>query len=163
DDFVVLDMLPRDHRQRLTQIDVPLDIPAIGDLDSRPQYGLTTLFLNRGDGTYAELGRFSGLDATDWSWTPLFLDVDLDGWEDLLVSNGQERAARDFDALETLKALRARKKASDAEIFQARKVFPRLATPNLAFRNQGDGTFREVGKEWGFDAAGVSQGMCLAD
>jgi hypothetical protein len=164
DDFLVVDMLARDHLQRMSQVvDAPAVTPAIGDLDTRPQYGLNTLFLNRGDGTYAEVAQFSGLDATDWSWTPVFLDVDLDGWEDVLVSNGQERAARDGDVIEQLKAMRAARKMSDAEIFQARRRFPRLATPNLAFRNERGLNFREVGREWGFDLPGVSQGMCLAD
>jgi len=164
DDFIVLDMLSRDHRQRMTQlIEMPVLIPAIGDWESRPQYALNTLFLNRGDGTFAEIAQFSGADASEWSWTPIFLDVDLDGWEDLLVSNGQERAARDIDVIERLKAMRAERRMSDAEIFQARRLFPRLASANLAFRNQHDLTFKEVGHEWGFDFAGVSHGMCLAD
>jgi len=164
DDFFVLDMLSREHRQRMTQIvDAPLFTPPIGDLESRPQCGLNTLFLNRGDGTYAEVAQFSGLAATEWSWTPVFLDVDLDGWEDVLVSNGQERAARDIDVVEKLKAMRAARRMSDAEIFQARKMFPRLATANLAFRNARDLTFEEKGHEWGFDFKGVSHGMCLAD
>ena len=123
-------------------VDPPALRPAIGDVESRPQYGLNTLFLNRGDGTYAEIARFAGLDATEWSWTPIFLDVDLDGWEDVLVANGQERAARDADVIERLKAMRAERKMSDAEIFQARRMFPRLATANLAFRNQHDLTFK---------------------
>jgi hypothetical protein len=164
DDFFVLDMLSREHPQRMTTIvDVPLLVPAIGDLESRPQYGLNTLFLGRGDGTYAEIAQFSGLEATEWSWTPIFLDVDLDGWEDVLVSSGQERAARDIDVAEKLKAMRAARKMSDAEIFQARKMFPRLATGILAFRNGGNLTFKEMGHEWGFDFKGVSHGMCLAD
>src|SRR5207245_152269 len=41
--------------------------------------------------------------------------------------------------------------------------FPRLETANLAFRNQHDLTFRETGKEWGFDSTEVSNGMALAD
>src|SRR3989475_6248256 len=164
DDFLVLDMLSRDHRQRMTQMmEVPVLISAIGDLESRPQYALNTLFLGRGDGTYAEIAQFSGVDASEWSWTPIFLDVDLDGWEDLLISNGQERAARDIDVVEHLKAMRAERKMSDAEIFQARRMFPRLATANLAFRNEHDLRFKEVGHEWGFDFKGVSHGMCLAD
>jgi len=36
----------------------------IGKIDNRPQYKRNTLFLNRGDGTYAEIAQFSGLDAT---------------------------------------------------------------------------------------------------
>ena len=164
DDFLVLDMLSRDHRQRMTQMaDNNPSPPQVGEIENRPQYGLNTLFLNRGDGTYTEIGQLSGLDASEWSWTPAFLDVDLDGWEDLLVSNGQERAARDLDVAEELRAMRAKQKMSDAEIFQARRRFPRLNTPNLAFRNRGDLSFEEMGKPWGFDFAGISHGMALAD
>jgi hypothetical protein len=46
---------------------------------------------------------------------------------------------------------------------QRRRLFPRLATPNCAFRNLGGLKFAEVGRQWGFDTAVISQGMCLAD
>jgi hypothetical protein len=164
DDFLVLDMLSRDHRVRMTQmLDDNPSWPKIGEIENRPQYGLNTLFLSRGDGTYAEISQLSGLEASEWSWTPVFLDVDLDGWEDVLVSNGQERAARDLDVADELKAMRAKRRMSDAEIFQARRKFPRFSTPNLAFRNRGDLTFEEVGRAWGFDLAAISHGMALAD
>jgi hypothetical protein len=164
DDFLVLDMLSRDHRQRLSQMmDRPVLVPAIGDLESRPQYGRNTLFLNRGDGTFAEIAELSGLDATEWSWTPIFLDVDLDGWEDVVIATGQERAGRDADVIEQLKSLRAAQRRTDLEIFQARKIFPRLATGVRAFRNQRDLTFAEKTVDWGLGAAELSHGMCLCD
>ncbi|HKS36828.1 MAG TPA: VCBS repeat-containing protein [Verrucomicrobiae bacterium] len=164
EDFLVLDMLSRDHRQRM--MDVPDSTPplyVVGETDNRPQYGLNTLFLNRGDSTFAEIAQLSGLDASEWSWACIFVDVDLDGWEDVLISNGMERAARDRDVAQRLKEMRARRPMSDKEIFQARKMFPRLATANLAFRNRGDLTFEDVSAAWGFDARGVSHGMVLAD
>ena len=164
DDIFVVDMLSRGHRRRMTQMgDSPPPILAIGEVYDRPQYGLNTLFMNRGDGTYAEIAQFSGLEASDWSWMPLFLDVDLDGLEDILVPNGNERAARDLDVAERLKAMRAQKQMSDSEVFAARRMFPRLAPPNLAFRNRGDLTFEEIGSDWCFGFAGVSHGMALAD
>ena len=161
DDLIVLDMLSRSHAQRLTQIAAPS--PTFGSIADRPQYGLNTLFLSRGDGSYAEIAQLAALDATEWSWCPIFIDIDLDGYEDLLVSSGHERAARDADVAEKLRKLRAQRKMSDAEIFQARRMFPRLATGTLAFRNQRDLTFREMGHDWGLDAKEVSNGMCVAD
>ncbi|MEK7675291.1 MAG: CRTAC1 family protein, partial [Verrucomicrobiota bacterium] len=164
DDFFVLDMLSRDHKQRLTQMtDVSQAATTIGEIDNRPQCGFNTLFLNRGDGTFAEIAQLSGLEAAEWSWSPVFLDVDLDGWEDMLIVNGNERAARDFDVTEQLKRMRAERRMSDAEIFQARRAFPRLTTANIALRNRHDLTFEEVSRQWGFDFAGVSQAMALAD
>lgn len=163
-DFFTLDMMSREHSQRMRYVDDPNPTPAIpGVYDDRPQYGRDVLCLNRGDDTFAEVAHLAGLEAAEWAWSCIFLDVDLDGWEDLLVANGMERAARDKDVAGYLKRLRATRRLSDADIFRARRAFPRLATANLAFRNRGDLTFGEVGREWGFSATGVSQSMALGD
>src|SRR5262249_46933360 len=83
DDFLVLDMLSPVHQRRMTQISQGNSVASsIGITSDRPQVGRNTLFLNRGDGTYAEIAQFSGIDASEWSWCPVFLDVDLDGYED---------------------------------------------------------------------------------
>src|SRR5207249_1298502 len=112
---------------------------------------------------YAEIAQLAGVAASEWSWTPLFLDVDLDGYEDLLISNGHERAARSLDVSERLRALRAERKLTAQEIFENRKLFPRQNAPKVAFRNRGDLTFEEVSQAWGFDFNGVSHGMAVAD
>jgi hypothetical protein len=164
DDFLVLDMLSRDHRGRMTFVgDAFPSVPRPGVFTDRPQIEQNTLFRARGDGTYAEVAQFAGLAASEWSWGCAFLDVDLDGWEDVLVVNGMERAARDLDVTERLRVMRAGRRMSDAEIFAARRAYPRLATPNLAFRNRGDLTFADASDAWGFHLAGVSSALCLAD
>src|SRR6185503_18462038 len=89
DDFLVLDMLERGRVNRLlTAGDRDPSIPKLGMFDDRPGYMRNTLFLSRGDGTFAEIGNMAGLEASDWSWAAAFIDVDLDGWEDVLISNG---------------------------------------------------------------------------
>jgi len=164
DDIFVLDMLSRDHRRRMNFMpDRKLPVPRVGEIENRPQYSRNSLSLNRGDGTYAEMASAAGLSASEWSWCPIFLDVDLDGWEDVLITNGFERDSRNMDVAERLKAMRAAKAMSNAEILEARKLFPRLATSNCAFQNRRDLTFEDRSQEWGFDFAGVSHGMALAD
>jgi hypothetical protein len=92
DDIFVVDMLSREHARRLTQKpDIAPDVFAFGDIESRAQFAHNTLLLARGDGTFADIAFFAGTHASEWSWTPVFLDVDLDGYEDLLISNGFER------------------------------------------------------------------------
>jgi hypothetical protein len=164
DDFLTVDMMSREHGQqmRFAADHSHLD-SIINRIEERPQYGLNTLFLNRGDTTFAEIGQLSGLEAAEWAWSCIFLDVDLDGWEDLLVVNGMERAARDLDVVASLKRLRSSGSLSDAQIFQARRMFPRLATANLVFRNRRDLTFEETGQAWGFNWRGISSSMALAD
>lgn len=164
DDFLTLDMLGSTHVARMTQLgDEAPPQHLLKDPTARPQFMKTQLFMNRGDGTYAEVGQYAGVDATDWAWCPAFLDVDLDGWEDLLVTNGNERDGRNLDVAAVLKRLRAERRMTDDEIFTERMRFPRLPSPNLAYRNNRDGTFTPMGESWGFDHRGVSNGMALGD
>ena len=164
DEIFVVDMLSRDHQRRHIQIgDVKPPVLAMGEIDNRPQYSRNTLFLNRGDGTYAEIASLSGLEASEWSWVPAFLDVDLDGYEDLLIVNGHERDGQNVDAAREVERLKHERPLSNLEQLQLRTLFPALHTPNLAFRNRHDLTFEETGRAWGFDLAGATQGMALAD
>ena len=164
DDFLVLDMMSRDHAQRMRYMhDLPPSAEEWREVTGRPQCEHNVLQWNRGDGTYAEIAQLAGLEAAEWAWACAFLDVDLDGYEDLLVANGMERAARDMDVADRIRSMRAARRMSDGAIFEARRMFPRLDTPNLAFRNRGDLTFEEVGAAWGLDQPSVSQGLALAD
>ena len=76
-----------------------------GRIDNRPEVVRNTLFWNRGDQTFAEIAPFSGVSATDWSWSQAFLDVDLDGFEDLLVVNGMPHDVQDRDTLDRIRKL----------------------------------------------------------
>ncbi len=63
-DFLVVDMLSQSHKRRMTQrsTEVLLTAP-LGIYRNRPQYMKNTLFLNRGDNTYAEIAQMSEIDA----------------------------------------------------------------------------------------------------
>lgn len=161
DDFIVVDMLSRSHasrqRQRPNMMKGMVQSP-ISDPDFRPEVARNTLFLNRGDGTYAEIAQLSGLAATEWSWSIVLMDVDLDGYPDALVSTGNTRDVQDADVLRQIDSIR------DKESALARlRRFPPLTTANLVFRNQGDLTFKDMSQEWGFNFVGVSQGTALGD
>ncbi len=163
-DVFVADMLSPDHLRRMTQKpDMNPEMLPIGDTTARVQTARNTLLLARGDGTFAEVAQFAGVAATDWSWTPVFLDVDLDGYEDLLVSNGFERDGMNMDALRQIDQLKAGRKLPPLEALALRARFPRLDTPNIALRNLGNGRFADASKDWGFHQRGVSQGMAAAD
>ncbi|MBI2946560.1 MAG: VCBS repeat-containing protein, partial [Verrucomicrobia bacterium] len=163
-DFVVVDMLSRDHRRRHTQrVNVHPDLMALpfAVIDNRPEVMRNTLNVNRGDSTFAEIAQFAGLQASEWSWCPIFLDVDLDGYEDLLISTGNGHDVIDSDGSARLDELT--KRNPPGKPLKALPHFPALLTPSFAFRNRGDLTFEDVSRAWGFDWGGVSHGMALAD
>jgi VCBS repeat protein/ASPIC/UnbV protein len=163
DDIFVADMMAREHGLRQRLMSAPHALVPPGPLDYRIQYMRNTLFLNRGDGSYAEIAQLSGVDASDWSWSPIFLDVDLDGYEDLLITTGLERSLRDADARRQIDARRTKGNLSTRQFLEMRRIMPRLETPNYAFRNRGDLTFENASDTWGFNSRAVSSGMALAD
>src|SRR5260221_4039507 len=107
-----------------------------------------SLQLGRGDGTWAQIADFAGVAASDWTWGSAFLDVDLDGYEDLIVAAGHRWDVRDADTFE-----RIRNSYPRVPWNQEQKLFPRLAVPNMVFRNGGDLHFSGVNA-----AGGVGRG-----
>ncbi len=159
-DFFVVDMLSRDRRLRKTQSPTHSPGPKqIGAIDDRPQMQRNSLYLNRGDGTFAEVANEAGVEASGWSWSTIFLDVDLDGFEDILVGTGHVRDVMDADTWDRIKT-----SVTGASWHGEFLLFPELPLPNVALRNNGDGTFEDVSAQWGF-ASGkhISHGMATGD
>jgi hypothetical protein len=163
DDIFVLDMLSRNHTTRLTRADKSLDLLSAGLIEGRPQFSRNTLQLSRGDGTFAEIAYFAGLEASEWSWTPAFLDVDLDGYEDLLITTGHGRDDMDLDTGLRIERTRRTTKMTPIAELAMRKTTPPLPGPKMAFRNDGHLRFEDVSEKWGFNQVGISHGMCLVD
>ena len=66
----------------------------VGDIDNDGDqdvflcnYGSNVLYLNNGDGTFADISRHAGIDRPGWSSGGAFLDYDNDGDLDLYVAN----------------------------------------------------------------------------
>jgi len=160
-DFFVTEMLSPDHRTRMRQFaSYPPVMPGIGDIESHPQYTRNTMFLGRKDGTYAEIAQYSGVDATGWSWATNFMDVDLDGYEDLVINTGNAYDELDLDTQEYIGQLSQRNKGNIKGYILK---YPPLKLSNVILRNNHDLTFTDKSKAWGFNEKDVSNGMVLAD
>ncbi len=173
-DFFTVDMLSRNPRLRKRESYAQMLVgSAPGVIDDRPQVMRNCLFLNRGDGTFAEIAYQANLQASDWSWAPQFLDVDLDGYEDLLIGAGHFRDVQDYDAEAQVRARQhswdgfqqeqERQKAFTRELLEHNRLYPPLQMPLGAFRNLGNCSFEEVTEAWGLNHPGVHQGLAFAD
>jgi enediyne biosynthesis protein E4 len=174
DECFVVDMLSRDPRlrKRQTFAQTPMMSP-IGAIDNRPQIMRNTLLVNRGDNTFAEAANFAGLSASEWSWSPVFLDVDLDGYEDVLITTGHAKDVQDIDAAIEISKHQpdytgVTNAAERHRIFINQKMlngrlYPRLDTPIVAFRNLGALKFKEVTSDWGTAQGGIHHGIAFAD
>ncbi len=122
----------------------------------------STLYHNNGDGTFTDVKAKSGLDASlnrpdpqfgpFWAITAVWVDVNNDGLLDLFVANYLQWEYSD-------KALCEFKGFTDY-------CHPRFykGQPNQLFLNNGDGTFKDVSKEWGLrDHVGKAMGVGMAD
>ena len=145
-------------QQRSIPTHTPLQKP-VGLSPERSQWMRNMLQLSRGDGTWAQIADFAGVTATDWTWGSAFLDVDLDGYEDLLTVNGHRYDVRAADPYD-----RIRNSFPRVPWNRESAEFPSLRTRSVAFRNGGDLTFHDVSQAWqfGVDSA-ISQGIALAD
>lgn len=160
-DFFVVDMLSRNHQSRMMQMPALKMAPRlIGELENRPNVLRNTLYLNRGDNTYAEIACLGDVDASEWSWSVVFLDVDLDGYEDAFVTTGHARDILDYDTVKRIESMRLQ---SVEALQKTLLTYPPLDTPNLAFHNLGNLRFEEKTREWGLDGRSVSHGVATAD
>jgi hypothetical protein len=163
-DLFVSDMLNPQYNLRLHQqrnID-PFKVH-VGEVTNIPQYSRNMLFVSRGDSTFIETANYSGVAASGWTWGSTFMDVNLDGRQDLLVNTGYLYNVLDLDTQVLLskedKQYPRNLQKQQSEILQ----FPPLKLPNKAYRNDGGLKFTDVSKKWGFHGKDISQGMAVAD
>ena len=154
-DFFVGDMLSKDATLRLTQHGL-MDTTLPPD-EAAAQVMHNGLFLNNGDGSFSEISWMAGVASSDWTWSTKFADIDLDGYLDLLVNNGMVGDLMDSDVLANINLPQFKNAPAYYD------SYPKLATPNMAFRNNGDLTFTDVSAKWGVDDASIAHGATFAD
>jgi len=167
-DIVVLDMLPENEEiLKRSAGEDPLEI-----YETKLSFGYyhqlvrNTLQLNRGNGKFSDIALLSGIYATDWSWSPLFCDLDNDGNKDLFITNGIPNRPNDLDYYTYLTSLGSKvDQISDRNFINKILVdsMPSEKISNYAYRNNGDLTFSNSTKEWGLDEPGYSNGAAYAD
>ena len=166
-DMFTLDMLPKDNKRQklLFSSDNFEYYNSVVKAGFYYQNTRNTLHLNNGDNTFSEIGQLAGVSNTDWSWSPLIADFDNDGKKDIFVTNGFRRDFTDRDFIKyfvdaQLKLLKGNKEQKMFEMLKGIKITP---LHNYIFKNNGDLTFSDNSKDWGFEALGFSNGAAYAD
>jgi len=130
------------------------------------QFARNVLQLNMRNGTFSEIGRYAGVDATDWSWGALISDLDNDGWKDLFVANGifKDLLDRDYLDLYSDPSIMRRMIRDDKNaILKLIDSIPSEKVSNYAFHNRGDLTFTNCSESWGLDTPSHSNGAAYGD
>lgn len=125
------------------------------------QYMHNMLHLNTGMGTYQEIAQFSGVAKTDWSWAPLFMDIDMDGWLDLFITNGYKRDTKNNDIQHLInEQLEKKNQITTMELLD---LIPSVQIENFFFQNTRDLKFADKRADWGVDEKLNSNGAAYAD
>jgi hypothetical protein len=132
------------------------------------QYVRNTLQINQGSTVsqndsigipaFSEIGFMSGISQTDWSWAPLVVDFDNDGYRDLVITNGFPRDVSDHD----FNAYR-QKSTGLTSTRTMIDLIPQVKLHNYAFKNKGDLTFGNATEAWGLSLPTFSNGAAVAD
>ncbi len=166
-DIYTLDMNPEDYVRAKTTMGMTSQylFELMVQKNYHHQYMHNMLQLNNGDGTFSEIANMAGTANTDWSWACLFADFNLDGYNDIFVTNGVFRDVIDRDVNdEILKTLRSRgRKPTDADFLEFAKKLPQQKLDNYFFKNNGDLTFKDVSQEWVDAEPTFSNGAAYAD
>lgn len=121
------------------------------------QYMRNALLLGTGTSRFREAAYLTGLDSTDWTWSVKLGDFDCDGRTDVFITNGSVRSFTDSDRVLKLSERRGK---TEWDLYKDTEP---LREKNMAFRNDGNLSFKDVGSLWGVDKLGVSMSSAYGD
>ncbi len=165
-DILTMDMLPRDYARVKQTINGNSYFIYVHDKEYgyQPQFVRNMLHLHSGfvdDDMvpFSEVAQMMGIDATEWSWSPLFFDVDNDGDRDLLITNGFPKDLTDKDFTN----FKAQMRGFLMTDFELSKEVPVVHLANFAFENINNESFVNRTADWGLDIRSFSNGAAFAD
>ena len=168
-EIISMDMLPSDPyilKRSLGEDENDVFYHKI-DFGYNYQYTRNNLQFNRGNGMFSEIGLYSGVAATDWSWAPLWMDFDNDGKKDLFISNGIPKRMNDIDYINFISNGEVQQKIRSNSMGEKDMAlidkFPQIKIPNRFFRNAGDMKFDDITAQVDGNLPTYSNGAVYAD
>ena len=160
-DLISIDMLGEDSYRKKTTIGKNVYQTYLNneEFGYEYQYVRNMVHINNGPGLpFSEVGMLAGVYQTDWSWAPLFADVNNDGNRDLLITNGFPRDITDKDFANYRADV-----GSIASVRQLLDSIPIVKIPNYAYQHLGNLKFEDVAAYWGLDQPSFSNGAVILD
>ncbi|RYZ52905.1 MAG: hypothetical protein EOP49_08490, partial [Sphingobacteriales bacterium] len=168
-EIISMDMLPSDPyilKRSLGEDSYDLFHQKIG-MGYSYQFTRNNLQYNRRNGMFSEIGLYSGIAATDWSWAPLWMDFENDGLKDLFVSNGIPKRMNDIDYVNFVSSGEVQQKITNNDMqgkdISLIKKFPEIKIPNKFYRNQGNLSFADAEAQVEGNEPSFSNGAVYAD
>ncbi|MEI9909466.1 MAG: VCBS repeat-containing protein [Bacteroidota bacterium] len=131
------------------------------------QYSRNNFQYNRRNGLFSEIGLYSGIAATDWSWAALWMDFDNDGLKDLFISNGIPKRLNDIDYINFVSSSEVQRRITSNSTEQKDlgliNKFPEIKLPDKFYRNNGDLSFTDEENRIAGSKPTFSNGAVYAD
>lgn len=114
------------------------------------QYTRNMLFLNQPEAPFLETALFSGVAATDWSWSALIQDFNQDGEQDIFISNGIPKRPNDIDFIRFVSSEKIQNKINDTKLVDqtALDLMPSGNVGNYVFEGTSSLKFIDQSKHW---------------
>lgn len=127
-----------------------------------------TLMRNQGDGTFEDVTWDANANPPGWFWGTNLVDFDNDGWQDLYAANGWVYNDKNTEIeLEFLNSVVSEQKLYKTGYLFDPNYFGKRSwhgwERNRYLRNNGDGTFKEIGRGNNSDLILNSRGTAVAD
>jgi hypothetical protein len=170
-DIITLDMLPRDEAViKSSAGDDPYEIYKF-KLSSGFYYQTArnclqlNQFITDSSVFFSDVADQAGVEATDWSWSPLLADFDNDGNKDLFISNGIVRRPNDMDYISFIsnESIQENLKVGNKNDLEVLRQMPEGKVSNFIYRNAGDLKFEDKTEPWGLNRKSFSEGATYAD
>ena len=167
-DIFVTEMLPRDN-ERLKTVTTFENWDRYRynvKNDYYHQFTRNMLQLNNGNNSFSEIGRLTGMEATDWSWAALMFDMNNDGLKDVFVANGIYQDLTNQDYLQYVsneEVVRSIVSGNQVNYKKLVELIPSSPVPDYAFQNMGNFIFVDKAAEWGIGEPNFSNGSAYGD
>ena len=164
-EIFITDMLPK-REKRLKMISDFIDWEQYQEeieLGYHRKFTRNTLQYNHGDGIFSEIGRYAGVEASDWSWGALVADFNLNGLRDIYVPNGFYKDVTDKDYMLNIRQQDVMRPDGQLDYVKLVELTPTTPILNYMFENLGNLRFSSRAVEWGLDIPGFSHGAAYGD